>query len=96
MLARDRLDAAGDRSGRAAAPADQFLAKLILAPCEAGARGPRSATNVRIERSRLLRTAGLIDMADAELRFGARNDGQPALLAWKWRAPPTPRTRDCT
>ncbi len=42
---------------------------------------PVSATRVRIERSRLLRTAGLADLADAELRFGARNDGQPVLLA---------------
>jgi soluble lytic murein transglycosylase len=36
---------------------------------------------VRIERSRLLRTAGLADLADSELRFGARTDGQPPLLA---------------
>jgi len=37
-------------------------------------------TTVRIERSRLLRTAGLSEMADSELRFGGRTDGQPALL----------------
>jgi len=35
---------------------------------------------LRIERSRLLRSAGLADLADSELRFGARNGGQPALL----------------
>jgi soluble lytic murein transglycosylase len=34
-----------------------------------------------MERSRLLRSAGLPDLADAELRFGARTDGQSALLA---------------
>jgi soluble lytic murein transglycosylase len=35
---------------------------------------------LRIERARLLRTAGLADLADSELRFGSRTDGQPALL----------------
>ena len=38
------------------------------------------ATALRIARSRLLRSAGLSDIADSELRFGARNGGQPALL----------------
>ncbi len=36
---------------------------------------------MRIDRSRLLRSAGLSDLADAELRFGARTDAQPALAA---------------
>ena len=40
-----------------------------------------AATTVRIERSRLLRSAGLDGLADAELRFGARTDGQRPLLA---------------
>ncbi|MGA3099601.1 MAG: transglycosylase SLT domain-containing protein [Bryobacteraceae bacterium] len=39
------------------------------------------ATSARIERSRLLRSAGLGELADSELRFGARVDGQPALEA---------------
>jgi soluble lytic murein transglycosylase len=39
------------------------------------------ATAARIERSRLLRSAGLDELADSELRFGARADGQPALEA---------------
>src|SRR5207244_2487865 len=38
-------------------------------------------TQARIERSRLLRAAGLSDLADSELRFGSRTDGQAALLA---------------
>jgi soluble lytic murein transglycosylase len=37
-------------------------------------------TTLRIERSRVLRSAGLNDLADSELRFGARTDGQPLLL----------------
>ena len=41
---------------------------------------PTRPTAFRIERSRLLRDAGLSDLADAELRYGARGDGQPQLL----------------
>ena len=40
-----------------------------------------STTQLRIARARLLATAGLPDLAETELRFGARNDGQPHLLA---------------
>jgi soluble lytic murein transglycosylase len=40
-----------------------------------------SATKLRIDRARLLAGAGLSDLAEAELRFGARTDGQPQLLA---------------
>ena len=40
-----------------------------------------SVTKLRIERARLLATAGLPELAEAELRFGARTDGQPQLLA---------------
>jgi soluble lytic murein transglycosylase len=36
---------------------------------------------LRIARARLLKSAGLPDLAEAELRFGARNDTQPLLLA---------------
>ncbi|HKX00782.1 MAG TPA: transglycosylase SLT domain-containing protein [Bryobacteraceae bacterium] len=42
---------------------------------------PSATTRVRIERARLLLSAGLQDLAEGELRFGARNDGQPQLLA---------------
>jgi soluble lytic murein transglycosylase len=52
--------------------------KLAPAPPVAATPGP--ATTLRIERSRMLRSAGLADLADAELRFGARDGGQAALL----------------
>ncbi len=43
---------------------------------------PNAATAERIERARLLQAAGLTDMANAELRFGAKSDSeQPQLLA---------------
>jgi soluble lytic murein transglycosylase len=38
-------------------------------------------TQLRIERARLLASAGFEDLAEGELRFGARRDGQPHLLA---------------
>jgi soluble lytic murein transglycosylase len=83
MLARERLRSpeiaavAKDGSAKSAA---QWLAGLKFpARKPVPAEGP--ATTARIERSRLLRTAGLDDLADSELRFGARTDGQPALLA---------------
>ncbi len=42
---------------------------------------PTAATTLRIERFRLLSEAGLTKLAEAELRFGAKTDGQPHLLA---------------
>jgi soluble lytic murein transglycosylase len=83
MRAHERLRSpeiaavAKDSSAKSAA---QWLAGLKFpAPRPVPAEGP--ATTARIERSRLLRLAGLDDLADSELRFGARTDGQPALLA---------------
>jgi soluble lytic murein transglycosylase len=40
-----------------------------------------ATTRLRIERAHLLAAAGLSDLAESELRFGARTDGQPHLLA---------------
>jgi soluble lytic murein transglycosylase len=42
---------------------------------------PEAATSRRIERFRLLNEAGLSKLADAEIRFGAKTDGQPHVLA---------------
>lgn len=42
---------------------------------------PTVATLERIERGRLLDSAGLADLRDRELRFGAGTDGQPYVLA---------------
>jgi soluble lytic murein transglycosylase len=51
-----------------------------------------AATRLRIDRARLLMLAGLTDAADAELRFGAKTEGeQPQLLAMELaRSMPTP------
>jgi len=81
MQARSRLARTEVRAAPLSDKAVAFLAGLTLP--EAGPVPSEStrATTLRIERSRLLRTAGLGDLADSELRFGARTDGQPALLA---------------
>jgi soluble lytic murein transglycosylase len=42
---------------------------------------PTPATRLRIERARLLSAAGLDNVAEGELRFGAAADGQPHILA---------------
>jgi len=42
---------------------------------------PTSTTKERIERAELLASAGLDDFADSELRYGAKVDGQPQLMA---------------
>lgn len=80
MLARKRLEFAELRKPQAAPEAEKFLATLSLPQAKPVLVEPVSATTVRIERSRLLRAAGLNDLADGELRFGARNGGQPVLL----------------
>ena len=81
MLARKRLETPELHKPQSAPDAEKFLATLSLPRTKPVPAEAVSATTVRIERSRLLRTAGLGDLADAELRFGARNGGQPVLLA---------------
>jgi soluble lytic murein transglycosylase len=63
------------------APAAQWLASLKFLGARPVPAEGSPATGARIRRSRLLRTAGLADLADSELRFGARTDGQASLLA---------------
>jgi soluble lytic murein transglycosylase len=81
LLARERL--ARPEVARAPIPptAQRFVAELNLPQAQPISTQSTRETTLRIERSRLLRTAGLADLADAELRFGAKNDGQPTLLA---------------
>ena len=84
MLSRDRLAVpavANAVPGPEAANTAAFLGTLHFAQPAPLPSQPTAATTLRIDRSRLLRTAGLADLADAELRFGARNDSQPPLIA---------------
>jgi len=80
MIARDRL-ARPELSGfSSSAETSAFLADLKLANPKPVSATATRATLVHIDRSRLLRTAGLADLADSELRFGSRTDGQGPLL----------------
>ena len=84
MLSRGRLGApeiSGASSNPQAANTAAFLGTLRFPPLAAIPNQPTAATTLRIDRSRLLRAAGLADLADAELRFGARTDAQPVLAA---------------
>jgi soluble lytic murein transglycosylase len=80
-LARERLRRPEIVVAAASAETARFLAAVTFPESKPVPGQTTSATTVRIERSRLLRTAGLGDLADSELRFGARTDGQPPLLA---------------
>ena len=85
MLSRERLKAVTP----AASPSQeiaQFVAGIQLSAAAPVATGATPATQTRIERSRLLRSAGLNDLADAELRFGMRTDGQLVLLGMELAA----------
>jgi soluble lytic murein transglycosylase len=81
IQARDRL-AVPPLAGATPAPEiEKFLAGLDLSSSKPVPTLGSRNTAVRIDRSRLLRRAGLNDLADTELRFGARVDGEAPLLA---------------
>jgi len=68
MLARGRLSQMGVAvSAQTAGRSEIFV--------------PSATTKERMERARLLTSAGLDDLAEGELRCGAKADGQPQLMA---------------
>ena len=81
VLARERAKEAAI----AAAPQSQLVAGFLATisfPSATPSDGlPTSVTQARTERARLLLSAGLDDLADSELRYGAKHDGQPQLMA---------------
>jgi soluble lytic murein transglycosylase len=84
--ARERLRQTEVRNATGSAKTAEFLAGVTLPKAEPVPTRATAATELRIARSRLLRSAGLTDLADDELRFGAHMDGQPALLAMEGAA----------
>jgi len=84
--ARQRLLRTEVRNANGSAQVAEFLARLRLPKGEPVPTRATAATELRIARSRILRGAGLTDLADEELRFGARTDGQAALLAMEGAA----------
>jgi soluble lytic murein transglycosylase len=93
VLGRDRMKT----PEIAAAVADETVKSWLNeiewpAQKDLSAGEPNAATRLRIERFRLLNEAGLPDLAEAELRFGAKTGNeQPALLAVELaRSAPSP------
>lgn len=82
MLARARLSQAAVSAAARSAETSQFLSGLPLAkPGAPETFLANSITKDRIERARMLAGAGLDDLAESELRYGAKVDGQPQLMA---------------
>jgi soluble lytic murein transglycosylase len=82
VLARERLTQATIIAAGPSPKTARFLETVAFPPRKsAGLSRPDAQTALRIARARLLKSAGLPDLAEAELRFGARNDTQPLLLA---------------
>jgi soluble lytic murein transglycosylase len=81
MLARGRLRSPEISAATESPDTARFLAAIPLPLAAPVPSNPTQPTSARIERSHLLRSAGLPDLADSELRFGARRDCQPALIA---------------
>jgi soluble lytic murein transglycosylase len=80
VLARERLEAIGQ--GAASPMVQQFL-RGVAFPKRARTLDfvPNATTKARIERARMLVSAGLDDWAETELRYGAQNEDQPHVLA---------------
>ncbi|MBS1829505.1 MAG: transglycosylase SLT domain-containing protein [Acidobacteria bacterium] len=82
MLAEERLEAAVVAKATASLEVGDFLAGLNLPVRRIKLNfEPTRATAVRLERARLLNAAGLGELAESELRFAARTDGQGHVIA---------------
>lgn len=90
MLAREQLRTVGTAAPSLAAR--QFL-QSISWPDRKRIEDftPTAATNLRLERARLLQAAALDFQSDQELRFGGRNDAQGHILAIELAANATRR-----
>ncbi len=82
ILARERLSSPAVADVAESEEVRQFLAKIEF-PQRRREHDfePDEATRQRLERARLLLSAGLDEWAEAELRFGARADAKAAVLA---------------
>ena len=82
VLAEQRLTQAPLTHSQPSPVVAEFLKGLTLpSPERTLDLVPDAATAARLERSRLLASAGLEDWADGELRFGARNGEKSQVLA---------------
>ncbi len=82
ILARERLETPSLLAASASPVTAQFLSAIQIVNRRAPESfDPTPLTKQRIARARLLDTAGLDDFAVSELRFGAKVDGQPQVIA---------------
>ncbi len=82
VLGRERLAEARVVAATPAVKVAEWLDAIEFPPhADYSAHIPNDATKTRIERARLLASAGLTDFAEADVRFGSKVDGQPHLLA---------------
>ena len=82
MRARERLADTKIVAAQPSAKVTEYLAGVEFPARRAPVgREPTAVTKLRMERGQLLAAAGLQDLSESELRFGARHDGQPELLA---------------
>ncbi len=82
ILAGEKLRPPGPGAQRPSPAVETFLATVRFPPLESPRDfRPDAATARRIERARLLWSAGLDPWAESELRFGARTDSLPHLAA---------------
>lgn len=80
-LARQKLAVPAIAGAGTSVKVEQFLANLPEPSRQAPVVDRTPAVAARAERAKLLRSAGLGDLADAELRFAAVTEGQGWLLA---------------
>jgi len=80
VLARERLTQMGAVKP---APAVAEFLRTVAFPQRARTNDfePVATARARIDRARMLASAGLDDLAEGELRYGAQNEDQPQVLA---------------
>jgi soluble lytic murein transglycosylase len=81
ILARERLETASIARATASPGTTGFLAGIQLVRHAPESFEATPLTKQRIARAHLLDVAGLDDLAEGELRFGAKADGQPQIMA---------------
>jgi soluble lytic murein transglycosylase len=81
LLARDRLSDKAVAAAAASPEVSSWLNGISFPAARKFVDVPDALTASRIERSRLLRSAGFNDFAESELRYGARNGAEPHLIA---------------
>jgi peptidoglycan lytic transglycosylase len=81
MLSRERLQFSKIASASRSVETAQYLGALNLPPRPSQDFKVGPLARQRIERSNMLADAGLDEFSDGELRFGAKVDGQPQVMA---------------